>query len=302
MQKEAQPHMVTGAEANGHKPKAIPFFALISIDKIDDTKQMVRSGKDDDHVIELANSISVHGLLEPIVVTPAQDGAYTLVAGYHRLQACQRLGYKTIPAMINTRVTAENIRSVALVENIIRRDMSLEEEILAIKTLQDQDKLSVSQITQAVGRSRAWVMRRIAADSMPDDVRVHLFSGAITLGAAESIATIPAPEARALVMAEAINGRRTEAELKQIVEVLAKTPNIAEAVEVGVQNAEYQQRTQKHIAACEACGTEVYRWNLRPVFVCATGCPDTTAAGSKHGATSKETGTKDTENARPTEG
>jgi len=297
MQKSAEAHMVTGPGMNGNKPKPKPVFALIAISKIDDTKQMVRSGKDDDHVIELSNSISVHGLLEPIVVTPAQDGAYTLVAGYHRLQACQRLGWKTIPSMINTGITAENIRSVALVENIIRRDMSLEEEILAIKTLQDQDKLSVSQITQAVGRSRAWVMRRIAADSMPDDVRVHLFSGGITLGAAESIATIHAPEARALVMAEAINGRRTEAELKQIVEVLAKTPNIAEAVEVGVQNAEYQQRNQKHTAACEACGTEQYRWNLRPVFVCSTGCPNTSSTGGEHGAGAQATQTKDTENA-----
>ena len=86
--------------------------------------QSVRAAQDDDHVVELAMSISKHGLLEPIVVRGRDEGGYQLLAGFHRLAAFARLNKKTIPAILSKN-QATPTKVIALIENIIRRDMSL---------------------------------------------------------------------------------------------------------------------------------------------------------------------------------
>src|SRR3972149_5209912 len=146
--------------------------------------QMVREDMDSDHVIELANSISSHGLLEPIVVRRTAIG-YQLIAGAHRLAACKRLGWGDIPANVLPETNTAPVKSLALIENIIRRDLSLQEECEAVSALHKEQSLSVNQICDLLGKSRLWTQQRLFAPSMPDDVRLPLFEGLLSMKAAE---------------------------------------------------------------------------------------------------------------------
>lgn len=243
----------------------------IKIDKIDTTGQMVRAGMDDDHVIELSNSIAKLGLLEPIVVSRKEDGNYQLIAGAHRLSACKRLNWKTIPANIREPQDDSPIKGLALVENIIRRDMSLKEECDAVGILTNQEKMSISQVCQLLGRSRDWVCKRLAAPNFPDSIRDALFDNLVSLGIAEEISSLDDEGARNYILQEAIYGKRTLSEVRGMVETFRYTPSIEEAIASGIQKAKEVQETKIPKKACEYGGELVNLSDMRLLWLCA-GC------------------------------
>ena len=200
--------------------------------------QMVRVSMDDDHVIELSNSIAKLGLLQPIVVESMNGGVYQLIAGAHRLAACKRLNWTHIPANIRTPNESAPVKGLALVENIIRRDMSLQEECTAVKTLSEEQEMSTSQICQLLGRGKDWVNKRLAAPNFPDKIRDALFDNMITMSIAEEIASVDDPAFQNIVLNEAIYAKRTLFEVKSMVETFKAIPSISNAVEAGLQKAE----------------------------------------------------------------
>ena len=242
----------------------------IRIGLIDTAGQMVRVGMDDDHVIELSNSIAKLGLLQPIVVEPTPNGRFQLIAGAHRLAACLRLNWTHIPANIRAYIEGGPIKALALVENIIRRDMSLEEECKAVQTLVEEQHLSVSQICQLLGRGNAWVNKRLAAPNFPDKIRDALFDNLITLGVAEEIATVEDPAFQNIVLNEAIYAKRTLFEVKSMVETFKAVPSISDAVEAGLQKAEETRGQGVPKKACEYNHEVVKLSDMRLIWVCPT--------------------------------
>ena len=242
----------------------------IRIGLIDTAGQMVRVGMDDDHVIELSNSIAKLGLLQPIVVEPTDSGRYQLIAGAHRLAACLRLNWTHIPANIRTQIDGGPVKALALVENIIRRDMSLEEECKAVQTLVEEQGLSVSQICQLLGRGNAWVNKRLAAPHFPEKIRAALFDNLISLGVAEEIATIDDEAFQNIVINEAIYAKRTLFEIKSMVETFKAVPSISDAVEAGLQKAQEMRGSGAPKKACEYNHEVVKLSDMRLLWLCAS--------------------------------
>ena len=242
----------------------------IRIGLIDTAGQMVRVSMDDDHVIELSNSIAKLGLLQPIVVEPTDTGRYQLIAGAHRLAACLRLNWTHIPANIRTHVEGGPVKALALVENIIRRDMSLQEECAAVQTLVEEQGLSVSQICQLLGRGNAWVNKRLAAPNFPDKIRDALFDNLISLSVAEEIATIDDEAFQNIVLNEAIYAKRTLFEVKSMVETFKAVPSISDAVEAGLQKAQEMRGSGAPKKACEYNHEVVKLSDMRLIWVCPT--------------------------------
>lgn len=230
--------------------------ALIPLDLIDTEGQSVRDMIDDDHVAELAMSIARHGLLEPIVVAEKGDGRYQLLAGHCRLAAHYRLNRREIRASIKLNETAP-VRAIALVENICRKDMSIEEEIKAVAYLHEVEKLSPAQICELTSKSRAWVDRRLAAQSLPRDVLDDLFAGSITLGHAEEIGRIEDEAARRYLMANTISAKLTVPQLRDLVETYLSNASFQTSVEAGVQKAKEVQATPPRLA-CWYCGEDMF--------------------------------------------
>jgi len=239
----------------------------IELSKIDTEGQSVREAQDDDHVVELAMSIAKHGLLQPIIVEPKEDGRYQLEAGFHRLAAVHRLGRQTIMAHVRTENTGP-VKAIALVENICRKDMSLNEEVQAVNYLNKEENLSISQICDISGKSTAWVQKRLMIPSLPEHIQEELMDGTISIGHAEIIGGVEDWAVRNILLNQVVNQKLTVRQTADLAALYDKTPSIPEAIEAGTKASEAIQTTQETYRGCYTC-KDVYRLaELQYVQIC----------------------------------
>jgi len=247
-------------------------YAEISIDVILQPETSVREEVDADHVLELANSMAKHGLLEPIIVREATNGNFCLIAGNHRLLAAKHLGWNEISAMVRIGEPTGRDHALATIENIARKQMTLPEECEAVRHLYEDEKLSPSAICSLIGKSRSWVDRRLAAPNLPSKVRAALFEGRISVGAAEIIGAVENEGARNSILAEAIYAGRSISEIQSMAEMWRKIPDLGNAVEEGVKVSAEQQTPQERRGKCSLCGTTRPLREIIAIAVCAFDC------------------------------
>lgn len=225
----------------------------VALSLIDTEGQSVRAAQDDDHVVELSMSIVKHGLLEPIVVRRIDEGGFQLLAGFHRLAAFYRLQRSEIPAhIIDDRETP--IKAIALIENIVRRDLSLKEEVEAVTHLNTDESLSASQICDLLGKSRQWVDRRLMIPNLPPDVSEQLMDGRISIGHAEVLGNIESEPIRKLITNQTIQNKLTVRETEQLTGLYFSSPQVDEAIEEGVKKARELSKETPITKRCECCG------------------------------------------------
>jgi ParB/RepB/Spo0J family partition protein len=139
---------------------------------------------------ELVRSIRSHGILEPLVVLPADDGVYWIVAGHRRHAAGIEAGVTDVPAVVRPMNPSEVIEAM-LSENVNRSDLTQSEEVRAIERLMSLDEgLTPAKLCRRIGRSQAWVRARMAVTILPARWREALDDGELTLAAGEAAATV----------------------------------------------------------------------------------------------------------------
>jgi len=144
----------------------------------------------DDHALEeLAASLAASGLLQPIVVRPAEDGAYELIAGERRSRAAQRLGWTEIGAVIRD-VDDRTLLTLALVENLQRDQLSPIDEARGYRRLVDEFGASHEDVASLVGRSRSAVANAIRLLSLPDPIQEHVHRGTLSMGHARALLSV----------------------------------------------------------------------------------------------------------------
>ena len=131
-------------------------FEDLRIDQID-VEEGIRHTLEEEPLEELAASIAQHGVLQPIVVEPGEEGRYNLQIGRRRLEAAKMAGLEKVPAIIlDSPIGAEESLAVRLVENIHREDLDPIDEAEAYAALREMD-IKVSEIARRVGKSRPYV-------------------------------------------------------------------------------------------------------------------------------------------------
>jgi ParB family chromosome partitioning protein len=150
---------------------------------------------DAESITELAESIRVQGLVQPIVVRPLPAAAWELIAGERRWRAAKAAGLATIPALVRETDDRDSLL-LAVVENVAREDLSPIEEARAYSILMDEFSLSLGEVSERVGRSKPVVSNRIRLLELPDDVIGLLERGSITEGHARAILAVPGHEER----------------------------------------------------------------------------------------------------------
>jgi len=161
----------------------------------------------------LAQSIREKGIVQPLLVRPAEDDAaagYELVAGERRWRAAQRVGLHEVPVVIRAFGDSEVIE-IALVENLQREDLSALEEAEAYSRLMREFGRSQASLAEAVGKSRSHVANTVRLLSLPAPVRRSLEDGALSAGHARALLAAPDPAALAdEVVRRGLNVRATE--------------------------------------------------------------------------------------------
>ncbi len=170
----------------------------LAITLITSGKYQPRRHFDEDLLQELAESIKTQGVIEPIIVRSIAGGRFELIAGERRWRASQLAGLSEIPALVRD-IDDRAAIAIALIENIQREDLSPLEEAQSLSRLIAEFKVTHQQAADAVGRSRAAVSNLLRLLDLPEEIRHLLEKGAIEMGHARALLTLP--EARAIALA-----------------------------------------------------------------------------------------------------
>jgi len=257
---------------SGKKESRLRYeVAEIPIALIDYDAQQLREVQVDDEIHELASSIDALDLLQFPGVIRKEDSRFALAWGRRRLEAFKLRQSETIPCRIY-HGDLESIKALALVENLQRRPMSIKEECDAVHYLADVKNLPIDSIVAQLGRTRSWVLTRLAVDSFPDDVKEALLNADIGIGAAEALAIAEDCSARAYILSQAVHAKLTIPEIRSLVESSLRMPTQTDAIEAGLQASRETFVYQPTMIACAACGTPRPIEKLQFVRVCTDGC------------------------------
>lgn len=142
---------------------------------------------------ELTSSIKEHGILQPLVVTPAgSDGKHMLIAGERRLRAATLLGLKKVPVIVREVKEQERLE-LAIIENVQRADLNAMEEAAAYQRLMHEFNLTQDEVAKRVGKSRPAIANMLRLLELPAEVQEAVSSGKISAGHAKILAGLDRP-------------------------------------------------------------------------------------------------------------
>ena len=160
--------------------------AELRLSEIEPNKDQPRIHFVEESLQELAESISTHGLLQPIVVRPMIGGTYQIVAGERRWRACRIAGLNTVPVIIKSLDDKETME-LALIENLQRMDLNPVEESKGYARLLKEFELTQDEVAERVGKSRSAVTNALRLLNLPDDMLNALAEGKISAGHARTL-------------------------------------------------------------------------------------------------------------------
>lgn len=164
----------------------------ISLLDIDPNYEQPRKNFDEDALAELADSIKLHGVIQPIVVTPIGK-RFMIIAGERRFRASKLAGKTDIPAIIR-HYTPQQIKEISLIENLQREDLSPIEAARAIKTLMTEFNMTQEVAADRIGKSRSAVANTLRLLTLSDDVINLIEQGRLSAGHARTLVVIPRSE------------------------------------------------------------------------------------------------------------
>ena len=162
----------------------------LSINEITPNRAQPRKTFDEDALAELAASIAVHGVLQPLLVRPLTDGSYQLIAGERRWRASRMAGLTEVPVVIREMSDSEAME-LALVENLQREDLNPIEEARGFQLLMETYALTQEQAASRVGKSRPAVANAMRLLLLPDDVLQMVETGVLSAGHARALLGLP---------------------------------------------------------------------------------------------------------------
>ncbi len=155
----------------------------ISLDRITPDPDQPRRHFDEELLQKLADSIKIHGVLQPIVLIKKDDSdKFVIVAGERRFRASKLAGLKKIPAIVRE-LSDQNRLELSLIENIQRSDLNVLETATAYLKLREQFNMTAKQIGERVGgRSESAVLNTLRLLNLPDEVKKYVYSGELKEG------------------------------------------------------------------------------------------------------------------------
>jgi len=164
--------------ASGETPDGQSVY-LIPISSVDHNPYQTRKTFAEESLQELADSIRVQGVIQPIVVRPGEEGHYHLILGERRLRASKIAGLETIPAIVK-RVSQQQAAEMTIVENLQRQDLNCLEQANAFANLSKQFHMTQEQIGERVGLSRSAVSNYMRLLDLPSGVQEAVWLGKLS--------------------------------------------------------------------------------------------------------------------------
>lgn len=159
---------------------------VLKIMEIEPNRDQPRKDFDEKALSELADSISQHGVLQPLVVRPLSSGAYQIVAGERRWRAARMAGLSEVPVIIKE-LSDEDTIEIAMIENLQREDLNPLEEALGYRFMMDELELTQEQVSDKVGKSRPVIANALRLLKLPEEVQEMVKNNIISSGHARAL-------------------------------------------------------------------------------------------------------------------
>ena len=166
----------------------------LKISDLEPNREQPRHEFKEEALMELADSISRHGILQPLLVRPLLGGGYQIVAGERRWRAARMAGLTEVPAVIRE-LDESQVMELALIENLQREDLSPLEEAQGYAALIDTYGFTQEEVAETVGKSRPAVTNALRLMKLPEEIRSMLEEGVLSAGHARALLALPEEEA-----------------------------------------------------------------------------------------------------------
>jgi ParB family transcriptional regulator, chromosome partitioning protein len=221
---------------------------VIDITKIKPNKYQPRKNFNEEKLKELSDSIKLHGLAQPVLVSPSEiPGEYELIAGERRLRASKMAGLKDIIAVVK-KTDAKQKFQLAIIENIQRENLNPIEEAIAYKRLSDEFHHTQEELAQMLHKDRSVIANSMRLLNLPEDIRDAVAVGAISAGHGRILAGIDdekkTRELAKRILVEKLTVREVEKIVSDWKTVISEKKKTAKPVETEIVNlAEDLQRS-----------------------------------------------------------
>ena len=191
----------------------------LPISQVEPGLKQPRKRFDDASLSDLADSIRLHGIIQPLTVRRLSSGYYQIIAGERRWRAAKQAGLTEVPAVI-IEADDRKVMELGLIENLQREDLNPIEEANGYRTLMEEYGLTQEEVAQQVGKSRSAVANALRLLNLPDAIHLLLEEGALSAGHARAILAVPGGDLQKKlaqkVVAEGLSVRQTEALAKRL--------------------------------------------------------------------------------------
>lgn len=173
----------------------------VGLDKIDVNPNQPRKDFDEEALSELAASIKMHGIIQPLTVTDIGNGRYRLIAGERRYRASKIAGLKEVPVYVR-QSDDHNILELALLENLQRENLNAIEISISYKRLMDDLDYTQEQLAERMGKDRSTVNNYLRLLKLPPDIQVAVRSGLLSMGHARAIVNVDVADKQLFIFSE----------------------------------------------------------------------------------------------------
>ncbi len=191
----------------------------IPLDRIVINPKQPRRDFDEQSLIELAASVKMHDIIQPVTVSQLPDGKYQLITGERRFRAAKMAGLTDLPAYIR-HANDQQLLELALLENLQREDLNAIEVGLSYKRMMEELEYTQEQVAERMGKERSTVTNYIRLLKLPPDIQLSVRNGLLSMGHARALVNVDTVDKQLFIFneikAKGLSVRQTEELVRQI--------------------------------------------------------------------------------------
>jgi ParB family chromosome partitioning protein len=216
----------TSGDLKSSVVEAVTNMLRIPLDQIETNPRQPRHDFDEQALQELAHSIRMHDIIQPITVSKLPSGKYRLISGERRFRASKMAAIKDIPAYVR-QADDQQLLELALLENLQREDLNAMEIALSYKRMMEELNYTQEQVAERMGKERSTVANYIRLLKLPPDIQVAVRSNQLSMGHARALINVDTVDKQLYLFNEIKNKGLSVRQTEELVRRLYKEGNPA---------------------------------------------------------------------------
>src|SRR5882762_4949978 len=221
----------TSGELKSSVVEAVTNMLRVPLEQIETNPRQPRHDFDETALQELAQSIRLHDIIQPVTVSKLPSGKYRLISGERRFRAAKIAGLKDIPAYVR-QADDQQLLELALLENLQREDLNAMEIALSYKRMMEELNYTQEQVAERMGKERSTVANYIRLLKLPPDIQVAVRSNQLSMGHARALVNVDTVDKQLYLFGEIKNKGLSVRQTEELVRRLYKEDSSA-----GVKNS-----------------------------------------------------------------